>query len=100
MLTSVKRSRAVTLHSDCLKINSLVIYRKPYMSDKGDLGIKNVGEYIIGGKGNAITDGVAQSFMHKATSEMHGAASSDSLPLTQQGTRVTYLKQYTDGSSS
>ena len=92
MLTSVKRSRAVTLHSDCLKINSLVIYRKPYMSDKGDLGIKNVGEYIIGGKGNAITDGVAQSFMHKATSEMHSAASGDSLPLTQQGNPCNLLK--------
>ena len=70
------------------------------MSDKGDLGIKNMGEYILGGKRNGITDGVAQSFMHKATSEMRGAASSDSLPLTQQGTRVTYLKQHTDGSSS
>jgi hypothetical protein len=69
------------------------------MSDKGDLGIKNMGEYILGGKRNGITDGV-QSFMHKATSEMRGAASGDSLPLTQQGARVTYLKQHTDGSSS
>lgn len=50
-----------------------------------------MGEYILGGKRNGITDGV-QSFMHKATSEMRGAASGDSLPLTQQGARVTYLK--------
>jgi len=67
------------------------------MSDKGDLGIKNMGEYTLGGKRNGITDGVDA----QGRSEMRGAASGDvSLPLTQQGTRVTYLKQHTDGSSS
>ena len=59
-----------------------------------------MGEYIFREKRNEIIDSLALSFMHKATSEMRGAASGDSLPLAQQGTRITYLKWHTDGSSS